>query len=70
MIIGLIGGAIGLIVGVGAAVLTMGVWGILFGLPFILVFGWIYFKFLRPIFSQSNILKTGEPGKATAFENA
>jgi len=68
MIIGLIGGAIGLIVGVGAAVLTMGVWGILFGLPFILVFGWVYFKFIQPIFSQSNLLKTGEPATATILE--
>jgi len=68
MIIGLIGGAVGLIVGVGAAVATAGIWGILFGVPFILVFGWMYFKFLKPIFSQSKLLKTGESAKATILE--
>ena len=68
MIIGLIGGAIGLIVGIGAAVLTAGVWGLLFGLPFILVFGWVYFKFLKPVFAQSKILKAGEPATATILE--
>jgi hypothetical protein len=68
MIVGLVGGAVGLIVGVGAAVLTMGVGGLLFGLPFIIVFGWLYLKFLNPIFSQSKILKTGETATANILE--
>lgn len=68
IIIGLIGGAIGLIVGVGAAVATAGIWGLLFAIPFVVVFGWMYLKFLKPIFAQSRLIKTGEPATATVLE--
>jgi hypothetical protein len=68
IIIALAGGAIGLIAGVGVAVATTGLWGLLFAVPFVLVFAWIYLKFLKPIFSQSRLLKTGEPATATVLE--
>lgn len=70
--IGVIGGIIGLLVGVGAVVATVGDEGIWIGLGMLLLFGGMfylfYLLFFKPMINANRLQKTGLPGKATILE--
>ena len=70
--IGLIGGIVGLLVGVGAVIMTAGSMGIYMGLGMLLLFGGMFYLFYRlffkPLINASRLQKTGLPGTARILE--
>ncbi len=66
--IGIIGGIIGLLVGVGAVILTAGPNGIYMGLGMLVLFGGMFYLMYRlifkPMINAHRLQKTGIPGKA------
>lgn len=70
--IGIIAGIIGLLVGVGAVILTGGSSGIYMGLGMLVLFGGMFYLMYRllfkPMINASRLQKTGLPGKARILE--
>jgi hypothetical protein len=70
--IGIAGGVIGLLVGVGAVVTTMGSAGIYVGLGMLVIFGGMFYLFYRlffkPMINANRLQKTGLPGMAKVLE--
>ena len=70
--IGIIGGIIGLLVGVGAVVMTGGSMGIYMGIGMLVLFGGMFYLFYRlffkPMINASRLQKTGLPGIARILE--
>lgn len=70
--IGIIGGIIGLIVGIGAVVMTMGSTGTPIAIGMIVIFGGMFYLFwllfFKPMINNSRLQKHGIPGKAKILE--
>lgn len=70
--IGIIGGIIGLLVGVGAVIMTAGSMGIYMAIGMLLLFGGMFYLFYRlffkPMINANRLQKTGIPGKARILE--
>ncbi len=70
--IGVIGGIVGLLVGIGAVVMTAGDTGIYIGLGMLLLFGGLFFLFYQLFFKSlinaRRLQKTGTPGRAKILE--
>ncbi len=70
--IGVIGGIVGLLVGIGAVIMTAGDTGIYIGLGMLLLFGGMFFLFYRLFFKSlinaGRLQKTGIPGRARILE--
>lgn len=70
--IGIIGGAIGLVVGIGAVIATAGSMGTYMAIGMVALFGGMFYLFYRLFFkgmiNTSRLQKTGLPGKARILE--
>lgn len=70
--IGLVAGAVGLLVGVGVVMMTAGDTGIYISLGMLALFGGMFYLFYRiffkPMINASRLQKTGLPGKARILE--
>lgn len=70
--IGLVAGAVGLLVGVGVVMMTAGTTGIYISLGMLALFGGMFYLFYRiffkPMMNASRLQKTGLPGKAKILE--